>query len=285
MSTTFPWLSVVASEYEEYSFRSLKFIWIPIAPTSTQGDVLLSPDYNATNVAPASETQAVDHIDACQSAVWNEFVCTLDPKSLNALGPRRYVRNTLVAGDLKTFDSGTLYVCTNNQTGTSAVGKLWVEYTVELTTPCLAPINTFGSTLSVFSNTASQTISTGVTTNLVYNTIVDNPLGVGLAANTHDFTLAPGYYKISFQCTVKNTANESFSGVLTFNVAGAGVSSDPVSIFTVAGVANNQQTMVGSGYLQVTSASNPIDILILLTGATGTLTVVANSSFVEFQIV
>lgn len=135
LAATFPWLSTQALAWEKYKFTRLAFCYYTRAPTSTQGSYLLAPDYDAADAAPATETIASSYNGAVEDAVWKDTCCELDPKLFNEL----FVRTTTLAAnlDIKTYDTGTMYSCTTDASSASPIGKLWVEYDVELINPQL----------------------------------------------------------------------------------------------------------------------------------------------------
>jgi len=135
LTTTFPWLAPQAQQWEMYKVHRLRAEWIPIASTGTAGDVYLSPNYDASDPQPTTEVQAANNVNAVVDSVWKVLSCDLDPSSMMGLGPRKYVRPCAVAGDIKTFDIGKLFVCSNNEANTNTVGKLYLSYDFEFFTP------------------------------------------------------------------------------------------------------------------------------------------------------
>jgi len=135
IAATFPWLSTQAVGWEKYRFTRLAFCYYTRAPTSTQGSILLAPDYDAADAAPATETIAASYNGAVEDAVWKDTCCELDPKLFREL----FIRTTTLAAnlDIKTYDTATFFMCTTDATAASPIGKLWVEYDVELINPQL----------------------------------------------------------------------------------------------------------------------------------------------------
>jgi hypothetical protein len=139
---SFPWLSIEAQGWETYHFNSLKYEYYTRTGTSTPGSVILAPDYDAADAAPVSEQIASSYADAEEDAPWKDMVCILNEKGLAGGVTKKFVRtNPLLPPnqDIKTFDSGTMFICTTDGTGTSW-GKLWVEYDVTFWTPQLPAV-------------------------------------------------------------------------------------------------------------------------------------------------
>jgi len=140
LSTTFPWLSTVAANYESYKFRRLQFLYETSKSTNTSGSLMLSMDYDAADSSPSSKVEQMAMFNAVRSAVWDECVLSGDKKDLQKFGVQRYLRNAALAAnlDIKTYDIGNFLVGTIGCADTSTLGELYVEYEVELHTPQLS---------------------------------------------------------------------------------------------------------------------------------------------------
>jgi hypothetical protein len=112
--------------------------------------------------------------------------------------------------DIKTYDSGNLFVSTQGQGGTTNCGELHVRYRVRLMKPVLesggyAP----GSTLFISSNTAGESAAATTTAGLLLASatspvVVTNTLGASIAS-TGLITLPAGTYLVEGGCTVQDT--------------------------------------------------------------------------------
>jgi len=130
---------------------------------------MLVPDYDAQDTAPISEQIASSYEDVSEDVPWKDIMVDLRKSSMFPMGPKKFVRSGPVpsGGDPKTFDAGTLFVCTTDGTAVNW-SKLWVEYDVTLHTPQLNPGgNTFssfhltGTTPTTASNYANPVIVAG----------------------------------------------------------------------------------------------------------------------------
>lgn len=137
MSTSFPWLSTVAQNFETYNFRALRFTYNPVSATNVGGSVLLAIDYDASDAPPVTYQQAFSMQESVRQNVWApiEHTCRKDNllKRLN-----RYVRtgNVPLSGDPNLYDTGNMYMISQGVTSTNImIGELMVEYIVELRTP------------------------------------------------------------------------------------------------------------------------------------------------------
>jgi hypothetical protein len=213
LSSTFPWLSNVAEQYQEYKFVKLIFHYVPIAPTSSQGDVILTPFYDAAAAYPQSEVQASDSINAVIGSVWMDHKCALSSSLMHPSGVKKYIRTFRMSGDSKSYDVGRLQLSTVNETTTSGIGKLYVDYTVQLFGPRLSPLITTPTSCSIWTLTASQ-FFTGSAIQYITNsfgniTNQSDPLGITYSAGT--FSLPDGNYSVDFFCTVSDSYGEAMT--------------------------------------------------------------------------
>lgn len=136
-ATTFPWLSKLAVNYESYRFNKLRFIYQPIAPSTTPGTIMLTFDYDAQDPAPADKKQAASYRSTVRTAPWQQVDHVSKPEDLHKL-PTNYVRPGFPppGTDIKTYDIGNLFVISE---GIDAklydCGELYAEYDVQLMTP------------------------------------------------------------------------------------------------------------------------------------------------------
>lgn len=200
LSSTFPWLSSQAAGWEQYRFHALKFEYITRAPTSATGSVILSPDYDPQDAPPSSELVAMSYRDASEDAPWKDQAVKLEPSSMYPLGPRKYIRSANIPyTDIKTYDSGVMHVSTVGQAGTDSIGKLFVEYDVELFVPQTessgsASDLSANSSYALFNLGVDQTTASGVGEIIAFDEEVTNPLGITNAGGV--FTLPAGGYEV-----------------------------------------------------------------------------------------
>lgn len=140
LAETFPWLSNEAQGWESYRFNRLRFIWVPTSGTATVGNIIMGPDYDAADDAPAAETFFSSYTNTEEANIWARFASDLDPDLLNGEQRRKFIRaGALDANlDIKTYDSGVFYVASTDDTAATP-GKLWVEYDVSLFNPQVPP--------------------------------------------------------------------------------------------------------------------------------------------------
>lgn len=287
LAATFPWLSTQAGSYEQYRFLKLEFEYVPIAPTSKQGDIVMCADYDPINPAPTSEIQAVDHDGAIIDSIWKHTVSRLPARELHAVGPRKYIRTTVVHGDLKSYDAGKMFVCTNNETDNTVIGKLFVSYVVELYTPTIAPTSyTLASATTAIGNIIAQNLITGGSYNLDPNYVFSDVFNVVIAgsAGFKTITMPYGFYRVEYGATFKNTAAELFTASLTLTVNGVAVLAGSIPTTTLTNVANGTISLSGSGLVSIAPGTPSFAVAAMAVGATGTLTILANSTYINIML-
>ncbi len=137
LATSFPWLSNLAKNFESFLFRRLSFEFETQKSTATSGTVMLAIDFDAADAAPTTKTALMTYHNAVRSAAWAECQYRSDGADLRKFGVQRYIRTAALAAnlDIKTYDVGNLYVATQGEADTTAIGELYVVYDVELITP------------------------------------------------------------------------------------------------------------------------------------------------------
>lgn len=147
MSQTFPWLSAVATNYEQYQMLGLIFEYRPssgtaIASTNTSlGVVMLATDYDAEHPSFTNKQQMLSYQYSCADVPFNKILhpveCSSKDKTLNV----QYIRTGALQpnDDLQFYDLGNLQIATQGmQVGVTTVGELWVTYHVRLLKPRMA---------------------------------------------------------------------------------------------------------------------------------------------------
>jgi hypothetical protein len=146
LQTTFPWLSQIASNFDEYSFGQLMFTYRStvtdfVANNGQVGSVIMATQYNPDDAPFAQKQDAMEYDGAVSGKCSHDIIAGVecDP-SKNSGSQGKYVR----AGpppqneDIKTYDLGTLNVAISNAPvafQNQALGELWVSYTVQLRKP------------------------------------------------------------------------------------------------------------------------------------------------------
>ncbi len=153
-SETFPWLSGIAENFQEYTVRGMVYHYIPssgsaIASTNNAlGTVMFQTSYRANETAPVSKHELLNEYWAGET-VPSETMChpiECDPKE----NPFKiqYIRTGGVpTGDSQLlYDLGSTFIAVSGQQANDVVlGDIWVTYEIELRKPMLLSSVTTGS--------------------------------------------------------------------------------------------------------------------------------------------
>lgn len=148
LSTTFPWLSQIANQFEEWVPRGMVFEYkttssdavVSTNANAALGSVIMATEYNPYNGAFASKVQMENYEWATSTkpsrSLLHEVECA---KAQNPLGVY-YVRNQAVptSQDQRFFDLGLFQIASvGMQSNNALCGELWVSYEIELRKPRL----------------------------------------------------------------------------------------------------------------------------------------------------
>jgi hypothetical protein len=143
---TFPWLSQVAVNYEEYTLKQLIFTFRStvtdfVATNGQVGTIIMATQYNPSDNPFVSKQDAMEYEASmsgkCSVNMLHGVEC--DPAQLSG-APGKYLRAGPVRSqdDLKQYDWGNLNIGVSNipkEFENQSLGELWVSYTVELRKP------------------------------------------------------------------------------------------------------------------------------------------------------
>lgn len=132
-STTFPWLSGIASLFDKYKFHKLRFFFINNSPTSIAGNVTMAVDFDTLDAVPANGVAMSNLAKFVSFAPWKaeELVIPVQRPSNNSW---LFTASSVPSGaDAKTYNLGNFLISTEGITTTEYLsGYLCVEYDVEL---------------------------------------------------------------------------------------------------------------------------------------------------------
>lgn len=131
----FPWLAGIAPSWENYTFEKLLFEYVPSAPSTAPGTVVLSVDYDPTDSLPVNKRDIMQMDGATSAGLW----VSQTHRSTKANLSKRKELYTAPGGDADRLnDIGTLTVGifgTEDDFSYAATGDLWVSYEIRLITP------------------------------------------------------------------------------------------------------------------------------------------------------
>lgn len=261
-STTFPWLSKVAAQYEKYVFRSLVFFYKPevsqyVANANT-GKVMFACDYDAADPAPNNKQAIEDMWPHADGMPYETLTLELDPKQLHQNSDAKFIRTGVVPGgtDVKTYDAGNVFFATSGQGAGMTLGELRVSYVVDLFIPAVQvgiPASLNNSVLFNLTNLGQALTGSNTWTQLTsywYNPPQLDPWATS-GWNTGNILIPPGNYAfdaVFYYVNANNTIIQCQSQVQTNGTP-------PLTVPNVDAVSTpsiNIANQVTQGYIQRT---------------------------------
>lgn len=190
LQQSFPFLSQLASNFEEYEFSQLIFHFrslvtdVSSATGGQVGTIILATNYNAAAL-PFSDKQSMveyAHSHSCRTTEHMSHGVECDPTKNTTIAAALYTRSNPVvtSQDLKTYDKGLFQIAVANLPiayQNYVIGELWVEYTVMLRKPKLFVSRGFDIDKDVFMFDTTQFNPYGVSA----------PSGVSISSPTRYF--------------------------------------------------------------------------------------------------
>lgn len=149
IESSFPWLSQIAANYEEYQFNQLVFSYrstvtdIGNSTTGQCGTAIMATNYNPDEKPFYDKGQMLEysHAMSCKTTESMDHGVECDPRKKNLT--RLFVRSGPPSGtseNLKDYDTGKFQLAIANSPSAYAnqsLGELWVYYSVLLSKPKL----------------------------------------------------------------------------------------------------------------------------------------------------
>ncbi len=145
-STTFPWLSSVASAYEQYSFKGLIFEFRSTSATAVSstntalGTLVMSTNYDVNDPPFADKRSMEAYLYTVSTVPSRDIIHPVECKpGLNVL-TNYYINHESTPPadtDARFYDMGKMTLATTGMQAASTIGELWVSYDVVLSKPVL----------------------------------------------------------------------------------------------------------------------------------------------------
>ncbi|QMW68777.1 capsid protein [Crucivirus-298] len=147
LSSTFPWLSQIASNFELYDWEGLMFMYRPTsgefgasAVSNALGKVVMATKYGVTQFIPFQSTVEAQNYDYANSTKPSlSMVHGVETKNSSQVGGDMLViRDDIVpnTSNIVLYDLGRLFVMTEGiplaASNTAIIGELWVTYKIRL---------------------------------------------------------------------------------------------------------------------------------------------------------
>jgi len=155
LSYTFPWLSTIASQFQEYRIKGMVFHYVPTSgmynsTSSALGSVMIQTSYRSVDAAPTSKIEMLNEYWATESSPAEAFCHPIecDPKE-NPFNIQYVRTGSLPSGENQLmYDLGRTFVAVSGvSNSTTVLGDLWVTYEVELKKPVV--VSTVSNVLQV----------------------------------------------------------------------------------------------------------------------------------------
>jgi len=132
---TFPWLSHIATAYEKYRIRSMNFRYVANCSSSTAGYVYMIPDYDVNESDMYDPMTFLNSMDTVQGSCWTSKQLRVRPRKPNQVD-NYLIRSPYVTyNDYLLYDQVNIYVGTEESSSVVTLGKIFIDYTVELMIP------------------------------------------------------------------------------------------------------------------------------------------------------
>lgn len=174
LERTFPWLSQVAQNFDEYSIKQMVFTYKSTiqdvnSANGQVGSIVTATQYNPSRPNFTNKMVMMEYAHAHTTKAVDTNIHGVEADPTKNSGPEgKYVRSGDVPAneDIKTYDLGRfqIAVCgTPTVLADLPIGELWVDYTVELRKPKLYTGTGLG--ISTFTTRNSQISSTSSANN------------------------------------------------------------------------------------------------------------------------
>jgi hypothetical protein len=183
VSKTFPWLSVIAQNYQQYKFHGVIFEFRPLitdfVTNGAPGVVIMATNYNADAVIYNTKQEMENSEYAVSVKPTRELLHGIECDSNQTTISELYVRTGAppAGQDLRLYDLGNFQFATQVNP-IQNLGELWVSYCVEFFKPIL-PTDVGGNVLSAFTTRTTITNPTPFGLHLqhpILHTIIHIPL-------------------------------------------------------------------------------------------------------------
>ncbi len=130
---SFPWLASIAGNYDQYRFRRLRLVYVPLCPTSTFGRVSLVYDPDSSDAIPSDRVGLSNMACAAEGPIWGQV--KLDVK-LSDTNKWYYGATSSIGSTIGAYlNQGQFAFCTYGTSSAIDCGEVYAIYDVELKDP------------------------------------------------------------------------------------------------------------------------------------------------------
>lgn len=204
---SFPWLSSIAANYEEYVIEGIIYEFVSTSAdalnsTNTAlGSVILATEYNAANPNFINKQQMLEYEFATSGRPSESQCHIVECARRETVLSELYVRTGSVPSgqDQRLFDLGNFQIATVGMQAAAVIGELWCSYKVRLLKPKLVA-GPFGGEINWYRAEASAGISTSAYFGSSRTLGANNTVLVTVGATTLTFpqNLVEGNYLVTY---------------------------------------------------------------------------------------
>lgn len=209
LQTTFPWMSQLAAQYEQYEITGLLFEYKStsadaVNSTNTAlGTVIMATDYNVANPIFTSKAQMENHEYTTSCTPSKSFIHGVECARAETPVSLLYVRSSAVpsGSDARLYDMGNFEIATQGMQAVAIIGELWCTFRIILRKPKL------NDSLGLGVNTDHWVSTTSTASGNLYFTGLTLKAGANLGTTTTSgqlnfpASILPQYYWFSYDCT------------------------------------------------------------------------------------
>lgn len=224
--SSFPWLSQIAAEFQEYHFDGLVYTLHSTSGTAVNstntalGTWGLAFQYRSDAPVPTSKAALTNEFWSCDARVTDDVHMPVEVAANQSPMKNLYVRNTTLASsqDAKLYDLGRLIAWSQGCQGTSVnLGEVWVSYDIVFEKPVSPQAGLYGLPLGVHistSGTIDSTNTLGTSQTIKYSTFDPSLLVI-----TNNSVVIPATF-----------AGDFMAIVMWYSAGGASVTTDTINV-------------------------------------------------------
>ncbi len=199
LSTSFGWLYGLANRYESYRVKRMVYHYVPSKTGTFAGTIILGIDYDASDASPFGEDELQTYWGAKTSVITEPLSLVASVQAMHKIGPSKFVRmGSLDADqDIKLYDVGNFFYAVDGCADTSSIGRIFVDYEIELQTPQSDPSAIVSGVYSFTSESAAAPLGTAI--------VSSGPLGLTWVSGTTFKVNTPGQYLFYWNVTTATT--------------------------------------------------------------------------------
>jgi len=272
LALTFPWLSTVASAFQEYEINGLVFYFKSTSANALNstntalGQIIGACQYNPYLAAPGSKIEMLGLSSASDGKPSESNIYPVETKADMSLFRSKLVRYAVVADDLAKYDHGNFFLGAAGSQANATVGELHVVYDITLKKPKLWTGNVGSnwyyhaiSTTSIAAATPLGTARVERNNNLGVvstSTTLTIPANVAMAGTMYHVRLSwSGTNAMAITYPAISFTNCSL--VTHFNVSGS-------TVHTIDSPVNGVSTVVCTKVFAITTTSSMQAVVIAL---------------------